>query len=290
MELLQLKYFVELAKTEHVTRTAEALHVSQPSLSSTIKKLEEELGAPLFERAGRSVRLSSYGKTFFEYAKDALLCLERGEKAIASMKSARENTLRLGVLSPYVWSDLFAAFKESSPDVRLDRLSMEGDEYIDALLHGRIDVYLGSINGPRREGFICETLYTDDMVLEVNVKHKLAKRKSVDLRKLGGESFINLGKDKDLQKFISGLYKEAGIAPDAVMEVDYTLRDEMVSQNYGVSVTTRRSAEKAPFKNVTFLPLSFPRTRRALGLVRVENGALSPAAEKFCAFAEEYYK
>ena len=64
MEMLQLKYFVTVARLEHMTKAAEELHIAQPALSKTIARLEEDLGAPLFERQGRQIRLNPYGKAF----------------------------------------------------------------------------------------------------------------------------------------------------------------------------------------------------------------------------------
>ena len=84
MELLQLQYFLLLAKEQHVTRTAELLHISQPSLSATIKKLEAELGAPLFIRKGRNIVLSPYGEAFKQYAEEAFLLLEKCKRKALS--------------------------------------------------------------------------------------------------------------------------------------------------------------------------------------------------------------
>ena len=76
MDLLQLRYFLKLAEHQHVTKTANILHISQPALSSTIKKLENELGAPLFERNGRNIVLSAYGEIFRTYVEEVFLSLE----------------------------------------------------------------------------------------------------------------------------------------------------------------------------------------------------------------------
>ena len=86
MELLQLQYFLQLANLQHVTKTARQLHVSQPSLSATIKKLEAELGAPLFIRKGRNIVLSPYGEAFKQYAEEAFLSLENGRQAVARLR------------------------------------------------------------------------------------------------------------------------------------------------------------------------------------------------------------
>lgn len=290
MELLQLRYFLELAKTEHMTLTAANLRISQPALSSTIKKLEQELGVPLFERRGRNIRLSRYGRIYREYVQDVFFNLETGKKAVQRIKNATDNTFRLGVLSPYVWSEFFDAFTKANPQVIINRYSMEGSEYIDALLSGKIDLYIGGINDTHPRKLSYETLYTDAMVLLVNKKNPLSRYREVDLRTCENESFINLGRDTSLQQFISTIYNAAGFNPRVVMEVDYTLRDEMVAQNYGVSITTETSARKSPFDNVSYLSITFPPFRRKLGLVWSKNALFSNSMEIFRRFAVDYYR
>jgi len=290
VELLQLRYFLELAKTEHMTLTSANLHISQPALSSTIKKLEQELGVPLFERRGRNICLSRYGKVYKEYVQDVFFNLETGQKAVLRMKDSADNTFRLGILSPYVWSDLFAAFHEAFPKVIISRYSMEGNEYLDALLSGRIDMYIGGINNAYHRKLEYETLYTDNMVLLVNNSNPLSRYREVDLRACENENFLNLDRDTNLQQFISTFYQAAGFNPHVVMEVDYTLRDEMVAQNYGVSITTETSARKTSAQNVSYLHITYPPFRRKLGLVWSGNTLFTPSMEQFRTFAREYYR
>ena len=121
MELLQLKYFLMLARTEHVSQTAAALHISQPSLSSTIKKLENEIGVPLFIRQGRNIKLSSYGQAYLPYVEEVFTALENGQRTLDTLRGNEDNHLALGILSPYIWKDLLRAFNETHPSIKMDR-------------------------------------------------------------------------------------------------------------------------------------------------------------------------
>ena len=289
MELLQLKYFLALAESEHVSRTAEELHISQPSLSATIKKLEDELGVPLFQRSGRNIALSDYGRAFRTYAEQAMMNLEIGKNTLVQMRNTSENTLTLGVLSPYVWSDFLEAFRDKHPEIMINSYSMEGDQYIDALISGRIDMYIGGINDRSRMDLRYETLYTDPMVLLVNTGNPLSEISEVDLRSCKDEKFINLDRNTNLQQFISTLYDAAGFTPRTVMEVDYTIRDEMVSMNYGISITTSHSAQKTKFENVKPVNITYPPFRRELGLVWKKDLIFRRTIRLFHDFAAEYY-
>lgn len=89
MELLQLRYFLELAKSKHLTKTAEKLMISPPSLSSTIHKLEDELGVKLFDRKAQRIYLNENGKIYYKYVENALNLLEEGKEAIAPREKNR---------------------------------------------------------------------------------------------------------------------------------------------------------------------------------------------------------
>ena len=289
MELLQLQYFLMLAQSEHVSRTAAALHISQPSLSSTIKKLEGELGVPLFTRQGRNIKLSSYGQAYFPYVEQLFTALENGQRTLDSMKGSDDNHLALGILSPYIWKDLLCAFSDAHPSVKMDRYSMEGSDHIEALLSGNVDLYLGAINGLDDRNLESKVLYEDDMVLLVNKSHPLADRREIDLWECRKEPFINLSKNTNLQQFITAIYEAAGFVPNSIMECDYTLRDQMVIENYGISITTKASAESVDSDQVTAMAITKPKKKRILGLVWRKNLVFTPAMKKFCDFACRYF-
>ena len=290
MELLQLEYFLKLAQKEHVTSVAEELNISQPALSSTIRKLENELGAPLFERRGRNIRLSPYGKVFRDYAEQALIALENGKTMVNELHGEYNNRFNLGVLSPYVWADLFTAFSKEYPEIRINRYSMEGNQFMDALLNKSVDMYIGGLNNSNNIKLSYQTLYMDTMSLLVNTTNPLANMDRVDLRACEDESFINLEHSTNLQQFIDRLFYLSNFTPKTVVECDYTLRDEMVAQNYGITVTTSRSARSCAFPNVKAVEISYPPIKRQLGLAWNKLIKFNRAMQCFHDFAMEFYK
>lgn len=293
MDLLQLQYFLRLATNEHVSKTAEQLHISQPSLSATIKKLEAELGVPLFIRKGRNIALSPYGQAYKTYVEEAFLALDNGRQAIDRLRNADDCTLNLGLLSPYVWTEVFQDFAHLHPEVRINRYSVEGYRYVDQILAGKIDLYLGGIN---RVDALDDskvqytTLYEDDMVLLVHKSHPLAGASGVDLRNCREEHFINLDASTNLQQFISALFTQAGYTPSVVMVCDYTLRDQMVAENHGVSITTKLAAQKTEARDVTYVPITWPAEKRRLGLVWRRGRVFSQSMQKFHDVACEFYR
>lgn len=292
MDLLQLEYFLRLAANEHVSKTAQQLHISQPSLSATIKKLEGELGVPLFIRQGRNIALSPYGQAYRTYVEEAFLALENGRRAVDTLRGADASTLNLGMLSPYIWTDFFHHFAAAHPEIRINRYAVEGGEYIDQLIDGRIDLYLGGINRSDlldNEKLQSITLYEDDMVLLVPNSHPLSKEAAIDLRQCEGQPFINLDASTNLQQFISDLFQQAGFDPTVIMVCDYTLRDQMVAEGYGISITTKLAAQKSEAQNVTYIPIVNPDAKRKLGLVWRRNRIFSPAMQNFFHVAKAFY-
>ena len=293
MELLQLYYFLQLANIQHVSRTAERLCISQPSLSATIKKLENELGVPLFVRKGRSIALSPYGAAYKAYVEDAFLSLDNGKQTIAKMRGISDRRLVLGVLSPYIWNELFRHFAALHPEVVLSRYSIEDYHFMDDILTGKIDFYLGSINQvqpsdlPKLEYI---TLYEDEMVLLVNTDHPLARQKEIDLRQCSNEPFINLDDSTRLQQFVNTIFAKAGFRPRVIMVCDYTLRDQMVAEGHGIAVTTRSSAQQTQVKNVTWLPITHPSEKRKLGLVWRRGKTFSDAMDRFYEVTCQFYQ
>lgn len=292
MELLQLQYFLLLANQQHVTKTADILHISQPALSSTIKKLESELGVPLFVRQGRNIVLSPYGEAFKRYVEDAFLSLENGKQVITRLKNEEDCVLNLGLLSPYVWNELFLLFGNLHPEIKINRRSIEDHRFWASIINGDIDFYLGGLNQIEdldTTRLQYASLYEDNMVLLVHKNHPLAGRKSIDLRECRNESFINLSEETNLQQFINHMFRQAGFTPKVVMTCDYTLRDQMAADGHGVSVTTQLGAQKSGVTGVVHIPIIYPSEKRKLGLVWRKNRVFSTPMEKFYDVANRFY-
>ena len=134
MDFLQLEYFLKLAKHQHVSHTANLLHISQPALSATIKKLENDLGTELFIRKGRNIALSPYGEVFKKYVEDAFLSIENGKQAITRMKNSDNTSLNLGILTPYIWNEVTHQFHNLYPEIQVNIYAIEKYDYFENLL------------------------------------------------------------------------------------------------------------------------------------------------------------
>ncbi|MBX6396401.1 MAG: LysR family transcriptional regulator, partial [Alicyclobacillaceae bacterium] len=194
MEWQQLEYFRTVARLEHFTRAAECLSVSQPALSRSIARLEEELGVPLFERVGRSVRLTRYGQLFLKRVERAMREIAEARREIEELQDPDRGEVRLGFLPTlgiHLVPELIGAFHRRYPKVTFYLVQHAADRIFQQMEAGEIDLCL--LSPPvRRPGIGWVDLKTEELFVIVRPDHPLAARDRVDLRELAGEPFISL--------------------------------------------------------------------------------------------------
>lgn len=135
MELLQLKYFLAVAKSEHMTNTAKQLHIAQPALTQSIHRLEQELGVSLFERAGRGIRLSPAGAYVRDRVKPAMETLENVVRDVQLFQQGEQGVVRVGVhAASGVAIDGIAAYSELNPHVSFEITQDERERHRDVIV------------------------------------------------------------------------------------------------------------------------------------------------------------
>ena len=187
MELRHLRYFLAVADALHFTRAAEALHVSQPTLSLQMMELERMLGAPLFDRIGRTVRLTEAGRVFRRHAIRALREVETGEARWPTSWGSGGGTLRVGVTHSFSTALIPRAVarfrRRASRRRRGDREDQRPGDRAGA--RGR-DLDLGIAYAPPESAeVVAETLFEEEVVLIVALGHPLARRDRVGVGRTG---------------------------------------------------------------------------------------------------------
>lgn len=135
MELLQLRYFLAVAESEHMTNTAKLLHIAQPALTQSIHRLEQELGVSLFERAGRGIRLSPAGAYVRDRVKPAMETLENVARDVQLFQQGEQGVVRVGVhAASGVAIDGIAAYSELNPHVSFDVTQDERERHRDVIV------------------------------------------------------------------------------------------------------------------------------------------------------------
>ncbi|MFG3258501.1 LysR family transcriptional regulator [Streptomyces sp. NPDC048172] len=189
MDLLQLRYFRTVARYEHISRAAAELHVSQPSVSRTIARLEDELGTPLFDREGRRIQLNPYGAVFLRHVERALSELDDGRMALREARGGGLGRVSVASETLLTIAGLLASFRAVFPraDVRL--FQADAQEMERRLRAREVDFCVAS-QALRGEDLDSVELAREEVLLAMPLGHRLARRESVTIAEIADESFV----------------------------------------------------------------------------------------------------
>lgn len=214
MELYQIDHFIAVSRHKHFTKAALEQRISQPALSRSIKKLEEELGVPLFIRKTKSIRLTKYGEQFLIKAKQARLALDEGVQQIRESVNPNAGEISvsfLHTLGSRLMPQLIAGFKKKYPNVAF-RLYQAANEHLQHMVEtGEADICLSSPPLPN-ELLEWTVLDTEPLYLVLPADHPLADRKEVAIRSFAHETLSVLSR---VMVFDMCLIKCAGNCPSA---------------------------------------------------------------------------
>ncbi|MCW3790149.1 LysR family transcriptional regulator [Paenibacillus sp. LS1] len=287
MELLQLKYFLTVARCEHVTEAAGKLHVTQSSLSKTIQRLEDDLGVPLFDRIGRKLRLNDFGRTFLHRTEKALFELEQGQREIADLSNPDQGTLQLAVTTASTLPGILREFRKNKPDIQF-HVQMVSLENMSRLLHrGEVDFCLASppIQGDDIE---CQILYNDPIVVAVPMGHRYADRSSIQLTELKDERFVGVKQGYGVRDMVDYVCQSVGFVPKYVYEGDEPARlTALVEAEIGLAFIP--STARNPNERVRFLQVEEHRLVREIALLSHKNIYISKAALAFRSVVMDYF-
>ncbi len=272
MELHQLRYFCAVARKGSFTRAAEEQHVAQPSLSQQILKLESELGAKLFDRLGRTVRLTEFGKTFLVRAQDILRQLGEARLEIQEMTGAEKGRVNLGAIptiAPYFLPSRLAAFVRTHPGIEIKVMEETTPALLRMLQEATIDLALLALPVPK-PGLHCEELLREPLHVVVPRTHRLGAQTAVDLRQIENEPFLLLKEGHCFRENTLSACRRARMRLNVAFESgQFETILAMVAAGMGVSVVPQMAM--APHTGCRFLPIADERAQRRIGLVRLRN-------------------
>ncbi|MEU0811856.1 LysR family transcriptional regulator [Streptomyces sp. NPDC005970] len=231
MELQQMRYVVAVAETNSFTRAAERCLVVQSALSHQIARLERELGARLFERTSRRVRLTPAGEAFLPAARQCLGAAERAAAEVAAAVGEVRGRLAVGLIPTVTAADIPEAlrdFRGRYPQVRVNLRVGASDDLVEQVRQGSIDVaFLGLPTTARPQGVAAHELARGRLIAVVAPDHPLAAEPAVDLRRLSSEVFVDLPAGTAGRAQTDQAFSAAGLVRDVAFEVtaaDYIAR------------------------------------------------------------------
>ncbi|MGO0062864.1 LysR family transcriptional regulator [Brevibacillus fluminis] len=288
MELLQLQYFLAVARLEHVTEAARSLHVTQSSLSKTIQRLEDDLGVPLFDRTGRKLRLNEFGSRFLRRAERALFELEQGKQEIRDMTSPEHGTLELAVTTASALPNILREFRKKRPYVHYHVQMLSMQEMVTRLHRGEVDFCLSS--PPIQEDDIeCQIVFIDPILIAVPKGHRLANRSSVSLIDLKDEWFVGVKKGYGIRDFVDAACQSVGFLPTYVYEGDEPARlTSLVEAELGIAFIP--STARNPRGDIHYLQVENREFVREIALLWHKSRYISRAALEFREVVVEYFE
>lgn len=269
MELQQLRYAAAVHKERHFLRAAAALHVTQPTLSLGLKKLEKELSLRLFERSPRGVRTTSEGERFLAEILPAMEILEAAAEKTRSRGREPQGTVRLGAiptLGPYLIPALIGALAQKAPGVSLEIHEFTTSVLLERLKAGRLDVGLLAL--PTGEKGLRETrLGTEAFWLAVAPRHPLSQRRHVTVQDLERENILILQEGHCFREQSLSFCKMAPSDPRVVFEGSSLISVlRLVAAGRGVTLVPALAVEPKFHPGLRFVPFASPAPSRTVGL------------------------
>lgn len=290
MTLQQLKYFDMVAKTEHFSKAAAALNISQPTLSYSISKLEEELGVPLFTKNGRNMELTPYGNLLREYVARVFQELDNAEKAIRRLQLEGEEYITISYVTsmgisyvPKLIHQYYVHFPQSQ--IHFNLLQRLSGAQAELLKSGESDLAFGPfLNDTALEAF---EVYKERLVLAVSNQHPLAARNAVSFQDFCREKIVTFVKAASIRQQIDQLFEENVCVPNIVHEVTNEIMVAGIVAT-GECVGLIPHVADAHYQNVKLINIEDCVLYRPMYMFWKKEETLRPTVQKFRRFVCEH--
>src|SRR2546421_3733117 len=246
IQLVQIEGFLEVARRGNVSRAAEALFVTQPTLTARLHGLERELGQPLFLRTRRGMRLTDAGRLFLPYAERAVRSVRDARQALQDAASDSGGRLVLGAapaVSTYVLPLLLERFATRHPRVDVAVRTGHSEDMLQMLL--REEVQLAMVRALRHADIESVPLYREELVLGVPRGHPLLKRRTVGIADVSNERLILFDRTSSYYELTQTFFLKLGVTPREVMELDnIESAKKMVERRLGIALLPRTAVSR----------------------------------------------
>jgi DNA-binding transcriptional LysR family regulator len=211
MELTQLEFFMMVVEEGSFSKAAVRVYRTQPAVSIAIRRLEEEIGAPLFDRSQKTPTLTDAGELVYDYARRILALRDQAQNVVSELRLVQRGRVRIGAnesTSLYLLPHLILDFREKHPNVMVEIYRHVSERLPREVLDRNVDFALLAFE-PVDSDLESFPILQDELVLVMNPDHPLAKRESLSIKELGNESFLAHNvKTASRQKVIEAFTRE----------------------------------------------------------------------------------
>jgi LysR family transcriptional regulator, carnitine catabolism transcriptional activator len=289
----QLETLVAVADAASFSEAAAKLRISQPSLSETIKRVEEELGVRLFERTTRSLSLTPEGEHAVAVAREAVRDFRLALESIADRTQGRRGRLTVAALPSVACAVLpcaIQAFRSRYPGIEVRVHDVLHERAVDMVLDGVADLAL-SIRPAERAELRFHELGSDGMRLVCGADHSLARRKQVRWRDLAPFPFIALARTSSVRRLTDAAFTHCDLSPEPAFTVEQ-IPSAAALVEAGLGVTALPALTLSMFNGhaLTIRALREPEMRRSVGVITLERRAATPPAKELLAQLAEGFR
>jgi len=246
VQLVQVEGFLEVARRGSVSRAAEALFITQPTLTARLHGLERELGAALFLRTAHGMRLTDAGRAWIPYAERALRALVEGRDAVEQVKTASAGHLMIAAapaVSTYILPQLLERFVSEHPRVEVSVRTGHSEDVVELVLRDEVQIGLGrAIRHPDLELL---PFHKEELVLVCAPDHRFTKDRAVSMADVAGEKLIMFDRTSSYYEITQGAFLSAGVRLRGLMELDsIEAAKKMVERGLGVALLPSSAVER----------------------------------------------
>ena len=287
MELRDIEYFTVVAEHGHLGRAAEALGLSTPALSKSLRRLESAIKAKLVARTPKGVELTAEGSALLAHVRPLRLSLHDIAREIADLSEGRSGHLRLGSApnaAEYLLPAAFGTLLREAPRATISLTVADDAELLPVLRSGQLDLTFTSLVTPPYEGVIQEPLYEDEFVVYASAGHRLARTRRVEIADLAQERWAFPMLDGISHRWISRVLEDNGLPPPSVTLLGgpMQIRLQAIGSSDLLGVAPRRSVrEVASRLQLTEIPLKGLTLKRQVGVGYRKGAYLAPVARRF---------
>lgn len=292
MELQQLKYFKTVAETEKISDAAKALFISAPALSTSISRLEKELGMRLFDRTNNRIVLNRQGQIFLRYVNQVFSDLDSAKAELRQSMMLQGKHASVACVASTQWVDMITSFSQEYPGFSLLCTSINRSELTRNGLSAQHSFLLAAeddIPAAYADKLDSVPLFADHPVVMVHPEHPIAKRESVDLSELLDETIFLPMQDYPLYDHLIRLFEDCGIPFPAGNAYSHLATQQMAAKGLGVAFASLHTG-RTPSLSLRYVPISNPYQPWVSRLYWRKGHAFTKDELVFKDFVKDYYQ
>ncbi|QGZ65964.1 transcriptional regulator CynR [Paraburkholderia acidisoli] len=285
MMLRAIRYVITVAELKNFTRAAEVLHVSQPALSQQIRQLEAELGGELFDRSGRAISLTEFGRVYIEHAREALAHLDAGRRALHDVRDLTRGLLRLAytpTFAEYLIGPALRRFRAAHPALAIEVSERPLEDIEGGLERDELDLGIG-FTDVRSDEIDVRPLFAEQMALLVATRHPLARRReAVSSQQLESMPLALLSADFVVRRFADAYFRAHQLSPQVMLQAN-SVGTVLKLVKDGTLATLLPSAVLREHRGLVSLAVTPALPQRTVALLSRRRAATTLAANAFVA-------